>query len=303
MSRIAASLLAGCLTFSAYLSFSLEQRFEGAGEVSGIQPLAFHSQQKVTKSPPSEKRTVVVSESETGIRPMAPSGNSAARTEELFHEMEYLLRDLVTDYQSLELTSAQKTALSTILPEISQTAEGRQAIVSVFFNESSPNSAEAMYQMILDARLKDATLIRELITQHDAGFDATYLSRLIDLVADHTTVTQAHDQELENFLGRMAFHSDPSVSQAAAAQWIWYVNQHKGLLAVLDTYLLSHSPQRREEVYEIIETDAIQSVSERREIALALDSLEYAEYLSLDQQEKQRIRNLISRVSDPLSFH
>lgn len=208
-----------------------------------------------------------------------------------------LLSELLSDYQSPDLAPDQKREISAILPEINQTAEGRNLIATFFFYEQDPEIAAAMYDMILDARLKDPLLISELISRDETQFNDHYKSRLVDLVADHNTVSQTHHQKIEDFLESLALHSDGALRQASVTQWAWYVNQHKGILPVLDAYLFSHSSQVREEVYEMIELDAIQSVSEKREVALALDSLKYADYLALDEQEKARIESLKARLS------
>lgn len=213
------------------------------------------------------------------------------------HQVLTLLSGLLEDYQSHELTPDQKREISAVLPDINKTVEGRNLIATFFFYQQDPEIAAAMYDMILDADIKDPILISELITREEAEFSDDFKGRLIDLVADHNTVKQMHNQKIEDFLETMAMHPDYALRQAAVSQWAWYVNQHKGILPVLDAYLFSHSSQVREEVYEMVELDAIQSISEKREVALALESLKYADYLALDEQEKIRIDALKARLS------
>lgn len=209
-------------------------------------------------------------------------------------QVSLLLSELVLEYQSSELTPDQKQHVRSILPEINASSEGRILIASLFFHPHDPIIAASMYDMILDANLKDPVLISELIKHSETELNPEFKVRLIDLIADHNTIPQEHKQEIQDFLADMALDSNENVKQAADSQWAWYVNKHKGILPVLDAYLFNHSAQVREEIFELIELNSIQNESERSEVALALESLKYADYLALSEQEKARIDTLKS---------
>jgi hypothetical protein len=208
-----------------------------------------------------------------------------------------LLSGLLLDYRSTELTPDQKRQISRVIPEINQRPEGREMIVSFFFDEQDPELAATMYDILLDAKLKDPELLELLISRDEQVFNPQNKVRLIDLIADHNSIEQMHSQKIEDFLADMVLHADADVRQAAVAQWAWYVNRHKGILPVLNAYLFNHSSDVRAEIYEMIELDAVRSDVDKRELALALESLEYADYLSLSDQEKARLDSLKSRLS------
>ena len=207
-----------------------------------------------------------------------------------------LLAQLLQDYHSTALDPDQKRAIRSMLPEISRSKEGRELIANLFFHEQDPEMAASMYDMILDAKLKDASLIAELIERDETEFRPDYKTRLIDLIADHNTVEQPHNQKIEAFLADLTLHSEKQVSQAATAQWAWYVQNHKGILPVLDAYLFNHATQARQEIYEMIELGAIQDETEKSELVLALDSLLYADYLELAAEERMRIHKLKAQL-------
>lgn len=299
-SRLLLILVTGLFVIPAYLFFLPQD------QTNSNVPGQENKQQSIVYEEGNLRAPVVEQVLET-VQPGKPSGAVSNRVvnklaepnqthEDTLHILK-LLSGLLSDYQSPQLTPDQKREISAILPEINQTAEGRNLIASFFFYEQDPELAAAMYDMILDANLKDPVLISELITRDETEFNDIYKARLIDLVADHNTVKQVHNQKIEDFLESMALHPDASLRQASVSQWAWYVNQYKGILPVLDAYVFSHSSQVREEVYEMIELDAIQNVSEKQEVILALDALRYADYLSLDEQEKARIEILKSRLS------
>lgn len=145
-----------------------------------------------------------------------------------------LLSQLLDDYRSHDLSQEQKHAIRTILPEINASPEGRALIADFFFHPQNPEKSASMHDMILDVGLKDVTLINELIDRDKTEYQADFKIRLIDLIADHNTLQQPYSQDIEDFLADMSLHTDKRVSSAALSQWAWYVNQHKGLLPVLD---------------------------------------------------------------------
>lgn len=211
-------------------------------------------------------------------------------------QLSMLLGELLHEYRSSELTPDQKLEISAVLPDINQSIEGRRLIAAFFFSAQDAELAAAMHDMILDADLKDPVLIGELIDRDTTEFNIEYKTRLIDLIADLNTIGQAHSQKIEDFLADMALHHDEGLRQAAVSQWAWYVKGHKGILPVMDAYLFNHASQVRNEIYEIIELNSIQDESEKREVALALETLEYADYLSLSTSEKARIAALKTRL-------
>lgn len=208
-----------------------------------------------------------------------------------------LLSRLLLDYQTSGSDPKQKRLILSILPEVTASFEGRQAIEALFFHEQKPEMAAAMYAMLLEADLKDAALIADLIARDGTESDPDYKLRLLDLVADHNTVEQPYYREIDDFLARMALHSDKSVRLSALSQWVWYVHRHQGLALVLDAYLFSHSGQVRQEIYEMVETGRIIDEAEKADLALALDSLTHAHYLELKVEEKARIASLKAQLS------
>jgi len=285
--RLLTATLAALFIIPAYLFFSAPPQNVSAGE-----PLRFLAENKSFLKAPEE---ATLSEIKARSFPAAELSKQADLTAEK-ESISSLLSRLLRDYRTSELEPDRKLAIRTILPEINTSAEGRELIVSFFFHEQDPEMAASMYDMILDAKLKDASLITELIERDETEYSLDYKTRLIDLIADHNTIKQTHNQKIEDFLADMALHSDESVRLAAAAQWAWYVQHHKGILPVMDAYLFNHASQVRQEIYEMIELGTIQDEAEKSELALALDSLLYADYLELTAEERVRIHKLKAQL-------
>jgi hypothetical protein len=283
--RIATVLLSALFVISAYLFFSIPQ----PSVVS----------QSGQKNYPESRDDVVMDAGfafETSEDPPPPMRNvkSSMDADSMTDDesVSILLSQLLEDYHSHDLEQDQKRAIRKVLSEINASPEGRALMADFFFHEQNPEMSASMYDMILDAGLKDVTLITELIDRDKTEYRLDFKIRLIDLIADHNTLEQPYSQKIGDFLAEMTVHTDEHVKLAAISQWAWYENKHKGILPVLNAYLLSPSPMVRQEIYEMIGLHVIQDDSQKREVLLALDSLQYADYLGLSDEEKIQIQKL-----------
>lgn len=293
--RIMTAMLAALFVIPAYLFYSAPQLSPTIASAQRSPVALEHTIQahstRLNTFPAELAKSEIQGRIVPGVRPSKQAEVAADK-----ESIASLLAQLLQDYHSTELDPDQKRAIRSMLPEISRSKEGRELITNLFFHKQDPEMAASMYDMILDAKLKDTSLIVELIERDATEFHSDYKARLIDLIADHNTLEQPYKQKIEDFLADMALHSDEHVRQAATAQWAWYVQHHKGILPVMDAYLFNHASQVRQEIYEMIELGAIQNEAEKTDLALALDSLLYADYLELAAEEKTRIHKLKAQL-------
>jgi hypothetical protein len=203
-----------------------------------------------------------------------------------------LFNQLLHDYHSGELAQDDKILMEQTLRELNTTVTGRLFIVDIFFSADKPQLAKSMYELILDADLKDLSLIRALIGRDRMEFALASKTRIVDLVADLMAQEDApYSVEIDDYLARMALHSDSTVRNAAKSQRVWYITHHQpSNVAILSEYLLDNSPDIRQEMYDLIEAQASgNSLTNLSDLALALTSLLHADYLGISRQEEERI--------------
>ncbi|WP_416395514.1 hypothetical protein [Allohahella sp. A8] len=209
-----------------------------------------------------------------------------------------LASQLLIEYEAHEFNPEAKQAMRALLRSIIDSDDGRALIATLFFSSVNPAIAASIYDLILDADLKDPTLIVTLIERDQTEFEVEFKMRLIDLIADlNTSHISPYSVEIDEFLAEMAVHPDQGLQDAAAAQWAWYVSRHKGIVPVLNSYLFSHGRQTRAEIYEMIELEAVTDAAEKREVASALEALIHADYLKIQAEELDKVRTLIARLS------
>ncbi len=284
-------LLAALFIIPAYVFFSAPSQQEPTVKAD----LFFSQEEHVGAQEMPEKMDSIVRDAsnETAVLRHSESND----LNETGDSLVTLIKDLLNDYRSHALNIEQKRAIRTVLPDINATAEGRALISDLFFYPDNDELGSSIYDMILDAGLKDVTLINEFIDRSRTENRTAFHMRIIDLIADHSTIQQQHSQKIEDYLADMVMHSDPLLKQAALSQWARYVNQHKNILPVLNAYLFNASQEARSEIYEMIETGVIKSKAEKREVLLALESLQFADYLGLNAHEQTQIDTLIKLLS------
>ncbi|WP_344802338.1 hypothetical protein [Allohahella marinimesophila] len=255
------------------------------------------SQSSSTFLPPPAAASTSAASSRVDSQLSPPESQATAQAESHAESLSQLLTQLLLDYQSHELDLDEKRSVQAFLRDISDSQEGRALITRLFFSSDDTRVASAMYDLILDADLKDPALIVTLVERDHTEFHIDYKMRLVDLIADlNTSQHSPYNVDIEDFLAAMSVHPDKSLRSAALGQWAWYVSRHKGILPVLDSYLFNHARQTREEIYEIIELDALTDAAEEREVANALGALVYADYLKIDDEELKRVQSLISQL-------
>jgi hypothetical protein len=206
---------------------------------------------------------------------------------------------LLRDYHSSDLDQDDKISIEHSIRELNASAIGRSLIVDTFFSTEDPELAASLYDLILDADLKDPSLIAALISRDGTLYDLPYKTRIVDLIADLTAPEQVpYYSEIDEYLANLAQHPDPALQQAAKSRRAWYVTSYqRGHEAVLKEYLLDSSPDTRWEMYDLIETRGMErELSERLDTALSLSSLLHADYLGVSAEEEEKIMELIQKL-------
>lgn len=192
------------------------------------------------------------------------------------------------DYSAGNLNQEDKILMENALRELNASVIGRALIVDTFFTPDDSRLAAVMHELILDADLKDASLITALIDRDKTEYSLASKKRIIDLIADLSSQdNQTYSPEIDEYLAQMAQHPNTTLRDAAKSQRAWYLIHHQpDNVALVEEYLLDSSPDVRQEMYELVESRAS---SQQPELALALESLLHADYLAVSHQEEQRI--------------
>lgn len=210
-----------------------------------------------------------------------------------------LFSQLLRDYQTENIDQEEKILIEQTLRELNSSRTGRSFIVDAFFSSDEPDLTASMYNLMLDADLKDLSLIVELIERDQTEDHPASKSRIVDLIADLSAQGEApYAAAVDDFLAQMAQQPDPVLRTAAKSQRAWYVAHHRPEQGeVLREYLLDDSAKIRNELYDLIEIWApARAPSERLETALTLKSLLHADYLGVTAQEEERIRLLVEKL-------
>lgn len=223
------------------------------------------------------------------------AGSSTISTESL--STPELAEFVLQAYQLPDMTIEDREAVRSFLKAISTTAQGKDLISQLFYTSSPTGVAASIYDLILDADLKDPELIKILIEKSKTELEATYHHRLVDLIADLNTVEQSYSPEIEDFLAETTLHADPKLRSLALSQWAWYANRHRGIVPVLNTYLFHHSREAREEIYEMIQLDSITDPSDKAELITALSALGRSDSVRISEEESLRILHLKEKLS------
>lgn len=212
-----------------------------------------------------------------------------------------LLSDLLKDYRSGLLDPDDKIAMHTALQVLNQSESGREWIIETFFSIEDSEQAEALYDLILDADLKDPALITAILQREQGEPELQARIRLVDLISDlNSREGLPFVPEIDAFLGRMAIDPDPALREPARVRRVWYLVEHEQPAeATLSEYLLDPSREVRREIYEIIEGRPLdESLPLRESLTPTLNALLHANDLGVDAEERERIKDLLGR-QDP----
>lgn len=212
-----------------------------------------------------------------------------------------LFEQLLRDYGSSALSPDDKILIETSLRELNREPLGRAFITDIFFSSDAPELATALYNLMLDADLKDVVLLEGLIQRDSSEPGMASKRRIVDLIADLAAEDDAaYSSAIDEYLLQLSVNPDTRLRNAAATQRIWYVAQHQpDNLSTLGEYLLDPAPQVREEMYSLISARADNGqFSGQAELALALEAALHADYLGLSAQEQERVRALLTTLND-----
>lgn len=208
---------------------------------------------------------------------------------------------LLHDYRSTGLDPDDRILIEQFLREWNASEMGRAFIVETFFSTQEPELAESLYNLILDADIKDLELIVELIQRDGSEQNLQAKTRIVDLIADLTAQEESpYSREIDEYLAQLALHPDAELRNTAKTQRAWYVTRlQAGRIDVLKDYLLDSAPAVRDEMFELLESRAASlEETDRLDLVLTLKSLLYADYLEVKSEERARIQALIDTMSD-----
>ncbi|MBK8971223.1 MAG: hypothetical protein IPM37_07555 [Hahellaceae bacterium] len=103
-----------------------------------------------------------------------------------------------------------------VIKELASTSTGRAPDRRRFFDVSHAGMSHIMYNLILDADIKDTALIVALAQRERQESSPAIRQRLIDLISDASTNTAlSYSDEINDFLTRAAMDPAPEINQAA----------------------------------------------------------------------------------------
>jgi hypothetical protein len=188
-----------------------------------------------------------------------------------------------------------------VIKELASTSTGRALIADAFFDVSHAGMSHIMYNLILDADIKDTALIVALAQREQQESSPAIRQRLIDLISDASTNTAlSYSDEINDFLTRAAMDPAPEINQPARVRHAWYTARFsEAPESVLADYLLDSSAEVRGEVYEILQSPRFKHDNGLDpELVLALQSLLEADYLRVSPAEQASIQLLLKTSTD-----
>lgn len=202
-------------------------------------------------------------------------------------------------YSTGELSTDDKRALEQTAREWNASPRGQALLVDTFFTSEEPTLAATMHNLILDADLKDPTLIVNLIHRDATEQNTQFKARIIDLIADLNALDEVpYVADIDDYLNQLSDHPEVALREAARNQQVWYsAHQSKAPSSINTHHLLDPSPNVRREMYDLIEARlADPNFIGHEDIALSLLSLKHADYLEISQQEEDRLADLLQRL-------
>ncbi len=271
----------------------------GAGSPHSSMNLEAYPQQASHALPPTGEaaRERMIDSPDTG----SATAGASLRQQESPRSLENMLSEALKDYHSRENEVADRQALHQIVRTLSQSADGRRWIVTHFFQAPDSLQSVTLYDVLLDADVKDPALVVALIHRDQSETATEYTRRILDLIADMGTSENAPFRpEVDAYLAQVSRHSDAALRDQAVSRRIWYLTQHGNVTAAqFDELILNPSAAVREELYQWVElTGFSQQESTRSALAQSLKSLLYADYLGLATPEKQRVERVIEQLSE-----
>lgn len=212
-----------------------------------------------------------------------------------------LFEQLLGDYRSNELSPDEKILIEQTLRGLNHESLGQTFIIDTFFSTDAPQLAESLYNLILDADLRDVELLEALIQRDSTEFSMHSKARILDLIADLSAQDDApYSAAIDHYLEQATRHPEEKIRDTAASRRIWYLAQHQpDNLAALNEYLLNNAATVREEVYSLIESRiANTEFNGQAEISLALGATLHANYLGLSDKERSRATALLETLTN-----
>lgn len=232
--------------------------------------------------------------------PLSTTTTTAQRARQQFEQS-------LRDYSQAGLSPEQKIRIKQSLHNFKRDPQLRALILETFFSTAEPQLAQTLYELMLAADLKDVGLLEQLIERDSrtpniaATSSSPTKARILDLIADLGTNQQAgYSVVIDGYLAQIGNHAEAQLRASAAAQRIWYLNQHQPYnLAAQEKYLVDSAPVVRQEVYSLIEARlANQTLSGQTQLASALNAVLQADYLAASAEEKSRITALLAALKD-----
>lgn len=209
------------------------------------------------------------------------------------------------EYKHGALSPEQKIRIRQALHEVKHDASKRALLLDTFFSNDT-QLAQAVYELMLAADLKDVGLLEQLIERenrspHNAANAKANKARIVDLIADLGSNEQArYSMIIDGYLAQLVNSGDAQLRTSAASQRIWYLNQHQPYnLAVQEKYIVDSAQVVREEVYSLIEARiANQTLAGQTQLVPALHTVLRANELAASAEEKARINALLAALKD-----
>lgn len=272
-----------------------EHSIDGADIADGSVSMQYTAQN--TQRFPAKREAVIAIENKPSeVQPVSPADALA----DIFSQA-------LLDYHSRDNEVADRHTLFGILRDLNRSPEGRQVIIDSFYSTQSPTQAEITYDLLLDADLKDTSLIVSLIDRSQFEQKQAFEYRMLDLIADlETAENLPYHPEIEKYLSQLSKYPDKDLREKAISRHLWYLTQHSKMTSShIDEFLLNPSRNVRAELYEWIELIGMEKQGigieqqgiNRYELQQSMQNLLYADYLGVDEAEKQQVSDWIQQLS------
>ena len=213
----------------------------------------------------------------------------------LSHLLESLSRLAIEDNANIFNSTAS------VLEKLTLNEELTDVIVHAFLSINNTHLADTTFLLLSEADLEDPNFFTSLIqsVENEASLQTQHrtLSLLqgLDIAGDHPYV-----DTLDGFLLRLSMSADEDLRENAIIKRVWLTaesDRYDAMTAVINDFLLDHSPMVRETMYEVLEEEVIHSYNSPDSTTIDnIILLLWSSDLGVGEVERERVESILSAL-------
>lgn len=190
---------------------------------------------------------------------------------------------------------------ASVLEKLTLNEELTDVIVRAFLSINNPHLADTTFLLLSEVDLDDHNFFTNLIqsVENEDSFQIQHrtLSLLqgLDIAGDHPYV-----DTLDSYLLQLSMSADEALRENAIIKRVWLTaesDRYDAMTAVINDFLLDHSPMVRETMYEVLEEEVIHSYNSPDSTTIDnIISLLSSSYFGGEEAERERVESILSAL-------